>query len=129
MVFFIILVIISLIGWAIDTYKNLTNGEFQKTVNQFHAGIDHQNKMKVEKQSGSEKTYSKELAQTNHVYDGYSQEYAYRTKNQKKVKSLGYSLVEKTGSKRKAKDILVDKYGFDEDTAKFAAGYKGYENW
>jgi hypothetical protein len=51
------------------------------------------------------------------------------TKNQKKVKQLGYSLVEKVGSKRKAKDILVMEYDFDEETAKYAVGYNGYENW
>lgn len=51
------------------------------------------------------------------------------TTNQKKVKQLGYTLVNKYASKRKAKDILVDKYGFDEKTAKYAAGYRGYENW
>lgn len=51
------------------------------------------------------------------------------TKNQKKVKQLGYSLVNKYGSKRKAKDILVKEYKFDEKTAKYATGYKGYENW
>lgn len=49
--------------------------------------------------------------------------------NQEKVKTLGYALVEKCGSKRVAKDILVEKYGFDEDTARYAAGYKGYNNW
>lgn len=51
------------------------------------------------------------------------------TKNQKKVKQLGYALVNKYKSKRKAKDILVEHYDFDEKTAKFAAGYRGYENW
>lgn len=51
------------------------------------------------------------------------------TKNQKKVKQLGYSLVNKYGSKRKAKDILVEEYGFDEATAKYASGYRGYENF
>lgn len=49
--------------------------------------------------------------------------------NQKKVKKLGYSLLNKVSSKRKAKDILVKQYNFDEDTAKFAVGYKGYDNW
>lgn len=51
------------------------------------------------------------------------------SKNQKQAKQLGYSLVNKCGSKRKAKDILVEKYGFDENTAKYATGYRGYENW
>ena len=51
------------------------------------------------------------------------------SKNQKKVKQLGNFLVNKHGSKRKAKDILVDSYGFDERTAKYAAGYTGYDNW
>ncbi|MCD8477902.1 MAG: hypothetical protein LRY68_08420 [Sulfurospirillum sp.] len=45
------------------------------------------------------------------------------------MKTLGNALVEKCGSKREAKDILVEKYGFDEDTARYAAGYKGYNNW
>lgn len=51
------------------------------------------------------------------------------TKNQKKVKQLGYALVNKVGSKRKAKDILIEEYDFDEDTAKYAVGYNGYDNW
>ena len=49
--------------------------------------------------------------------------------NQKKVKSLGTALVRKSGSKQKAKSILVNHYGFDEDTAKYGAGFKGYINW
>ena len=49
--------------------------------------------------------------------------------NQKKVKSLGTALVRKSGSKQKAKNILVNHYGFDEDTAKYGAGFKGYNNW
>jgi hypothetical protein len=51
------------------------------------------------------------------------------TKNQKKVKQLGYALVNKVRSKRKAKDILIEEYDFDEDTAKYAVGYDGYDNW
>ena len=51
------------------------------------------------------------------------------TENQLKVKTIGLALVEKTGSKRAAKNILVDKYGFDEDTAKYAAGYNGYRDF
>jgi hypothetical protein len=49
--------------------------------------------------------------------------------NQKKVKSLGTALVKKHGSKQKAKSILVNHYGFDEDTAKYGAGFSGYSNW
>ncbi len=49
--------------------------------------------------------------------------------NQKKVKSLGTALVKKSGSKQKAKNILVNHYGFDEDTAKYGAGFSGYSNW
>ena len=49
--------------------------------------------------------------------------------NQEKVKTLGYALVEKCGSKRAAKDILVEQYGFDEETARYAAGYRGYNDW
>ena len=49
--------------------------------------------------------------------------------NQKKVKSLGTALVRKSGSKHKARNILVDHYGFDEDTAKYGAGFSGYSNW
>lgn len=51
------------------------------------------------------------------------------TKNQAKVKRLGYSLVNKCGSKKIAKDILIEKYDFDEDTAKYAVGYLGYNDW
>lgn len=52
-----------------------------------------------------------------------------RTKNQKKVKALGFSLVKKYGSKRKAKIILIEEYDFDEDTAKYATGYQGYDDY
>lgn len=51
------------------------------------------------------------------------------SEKQIKVKTLGLALVEKTGSKRKAKDILVDEYGFSENTAKYAAGYRGYDDY
>ena len=49
--------------------------------------------------------------------------------NQKKVKSLGYTLVNKYGSKQKAKNILIDHYDFDEDTAKYATGYQSHRDW
>lgn len=48
---------------------------------------------------------------------------------QKSVTSLGEKLACDTGSKRAAKDILVDEYGFSEKTAKYAAGYRGYNNY
>lgn len=51
------------------------------------------------------------------------------TENQLKVKTLGSALVKRTGSKRTAKDILVEEYGFDENTAKYAAGYRGYDDY
>lgn len=51
------------------------------------------------------------------------------SENQLKVKTIGLALVEKTGSKRAAKDILVEKYGFDEQTAKYATGYDGYRDY
>lgn len=51
------------------------------------------------------------------------------TRNQEKVKQLGYALVNKYHSKRIAKDILVENYGLDENTAKYAAGYRGYDDW
>lgn len=51
------------------------------------------------------------------------------SENQLKVKTIGLALVEKTGSKRAAKDILVEKYDFDEETAKYAAGYNGYRDY
>lgn len=51
------------------------------------------------------------------------------SENQLKVKTLGLALVEKTGSKRAAKDILVEDYGFSENTAKYAVGYRGYDNY
>ena len=51
------------------------------------------------------------------------------SKRQKSVTSLGESLACQTGSKRAAKDILVDEYGFSEKTAKYAAGYRGYNNY
>lgn len=51
------------------------------------------------------------------------------SENQLKVKTIGLALVEKTGSKRAAKDILVEKYDFDEQTAKYAAGYNGYRDY
>lgn len=49
--------------------------------------------------------------------------------NQRKVKILGSALVSKTGSKRRAKDILVDYYNFPENTAKYATGYSGFHDW
>lgn len=51
------------------------------------------------------------------------------SENQLKVKTLGLALVEKTGSKRAAKDILVEDYGFSENTAKYAVGYSGYDDY
>ena len=51
------------------------------------------------------------------------------SENQLKVKTLGLALVEKTGSKRAAKDILVEDYGFSENTAKYAVGYRGYDDY
>ena len=51
------------------------------------------------------------------------------SENQLKVKTLGLALVEKTGSKRAAKDILVEDYGFNENTAKYAVGYRGYDDY
>lgn len=50
-------------------------------------------------------------------------------KIKKKVKTLGYALTKKYCSKRRAKDILVAEYGFDEETARYAAGYDGYNDW
>mgnify|MGYP000132604392 CR=1 FL=1 len=51
------------------------------------------------------------------------------TERQLKVKTLGSALVKKTGSKRAAKDILVSEYGFEENTAKYAVGYHGYNDY
>ncbi len=51
------------------------------------------------------------------------------SKNQLKVKTIGLALVEKIGSKRAAKDILVKKYGLSEESARYAAGYKGYGDY
>lgn len=51
------------------------------------------------------------------------------SENQLKVKTIGLALVEKTGSKSEAKDILLEQYGFDEETAKYAVGYKGYRDF
>ena len=53
----------------------------------------------------------------------------YLSSNQKKVKSLGIALVKKSGSKQKAKNILVNHFAFDEDTARYGAGFRGYNNW
>ncbi len=51
------------------------------------------------------------------------------SEKQLKVKTLGLALVESTGSKRAAKDILVNDYGFSENTAKYAVGYRGYDDY
>lgn len=51
------------------------------------------------------------------------------SEKQIRVKTLGSALVKKMGSKRKAKDILVEEYGFSENTAKYAAGYRGYDDY
>jgi hypothetical protein len=74
------------------------------------------------------KSNSRESSSRNYDYLDVDSEYGLSS-NQKKVKTLGYSLVKKYASKRKAKDILVSEYGFDEETARYAAGYNGYENW
>lgn len=39
---------------------------------------------------------------------------------------LARKLLNNTGSKRMAKDILVEKYGYSQSEAKGLAGYKGY---
>ncbi|WP_044411869.1 hypothetical protein [Thiomicrospira microaerophila] len=53
-------------------------------------------------------------------------DYTGLTRNQKRVKVLGSTLVAKTGSKAAAKTLLIEHYGFKESTAKYATGYKGY---
>lgn len=59
---------------------------------------------------------------------GYSK-YGWLTPNQRKVKILGDALVRRTSSKRLSKDILVNQYSFNEETAKYAVGYEGYHDW
>ena len=39
---------------------------------------------------------------------------------------LANKLLKNTGSKRRAKDILVDQYGYTQKEAKRLAGYRGY---
>lgn len=58
-----------------------------------------------------------------------SQRFAHLTPNQRKVKILGAALVERTGSKYIAKEILVNQYDFKENTAKYATGYQGFYDW
>lgn len=60
---------------------------------------------------------------------GSSNKYPHLTPNQRKVKILGDALVYRTGSKYLAKEILVNQYGFKENTAKYAAGYDGFYDW
>jgi hypothetical protein len=75
------------------------------------------------------KYYGNEIYTEDQVSRISSSHDAYLSSNQKKVKSLGGALVGKTGSKQKAKQILVDRYDFDEDTAKYAVGYHGTKSW
>ncbi len=56
-------------------------------------------------------------------------EFYYLSDRQRSVKALGEKLVEQTGYKRTAKDILVEQYGFSQDTAKYAVGYSGYYDY
>lgn len=90
----------------------------------------------------SYKYYGKEIYTPNQVekcnfpvkqrsLDYYKQKVyrSYLSEKQIEIKALGLMLVEQTSSKRQAKDILVNEYGFRENTAKYAVGYDGYRDW
>jgi len=59
----------------------------------------------------------------------YTLKYPHLTKNQRKVKILGGALVKRVKSKKRAAQILINQYGFKENTAEYAVGYEGYHDW
>jgi hypothetical protein len=78
-------------------------------------------------------TKYKTTAKKNYIFKeveaSNSLRYLHLTKNQKKVKILGDALVKNTKSKRRARDILINQYNFKNNTAKYAVGYEGYNDW
>lgn len=81
------------------------------------------------KVKGKNYSYSKKYYSFKETEPKCYAEFSGLSPNQRKVKILGGALVSKTGSKRKAKDILVNYYNFEEHTAKYATGYSGYHDW
>lgn len=78
-------------------------------------------------------TKYKTTAKKNYIFKeveaSNSLRYLHLTKNQKKVKILGDALVKNTKSKRRARDILISQYNFKNNTAEYAVGYEGYNDW
>jgi len=75
------------------------------------------------------KTTAKKNYTFKEVEASNSLRYLHLTKNQKKVKTLGDALVKNTQSKRRSRDILINQYGFKKETAEYAVGYEGYQDW
>lgn len=99
-------------------YENYSDGHSEK---EWH-NIGFKISDKYKKQSA--KTYSfREVEPYNFT------SFSNLTKNQRKVKILGYALVSKTGSKKISRDILIKYYKFRKSTAEYAVGYEGYHDW
>jgi ABC-type transport system involved in cytochrome bd biosynthesis fused ATPase/permease subunit len=75
------------------------------------------------------KTTAKKNYTFKEVESSNSLRYLHLTKNQRKVKILGDALVKNTKSKRRARDILISQYAFKNNTAEYAVGYEGYNDW
>jgi hypothetical protein len=78
-------------------------------------------------------TKYKTTAKKNYIFKeveaSNSLRYLHLTKNQRKVKILGDALVKNTKSKRRSRDILISQYAFKNNTAEYAVGYEGYNDW
>jgi len=99
-------------------YRNYYDGHSEKT----WADIG----LKV---STKYKTTAKRNYTFKEVDASYSVKYSLLSKNQRKVKLLGDALVKNTKSKRRARDILISQYNFKNNTAEYAVGYEGYNDW
>jgi hypothetical protein len=76
------------------------------------------------------KTATKKYYTFNEIeVSAFTLKYPHLTKNQRKVKILGGALVKRVKSKKRAAQILINQYGFKENTAEYAVGYEGYNDW
>jgi len=99
-------------------YESYSNGHSEKAWR--NIGL----KVSTKYKTTAKKNYTfKEVESSN------SLRYLHLTKNQRKVKILGDALVKNTKSKRRARDILISQYAFKNNTAEYAVGYEGYNDW
>ncbi|MBA6292838.1 hypothetical protein H4J58_13240 [Colwellia sp. MB3u-70] len=99
-------------------YESYSNGHSEKAWR--NIGL----KVSTKYKTTAKKNYTfKEVESSN------SLRYLHLTKNQRKVKILGDALVKNTKSKRRARDILISQYSFKNNTAEYAVGYEGYNDW